>query len=62
MKCSVLINVQMQQKLAFSYLLAKNFSSSAIFSKKEFAVVVVILDLLAGQISCPAELNTKKVL
>ena len=46
-------------KLAFSYLLAEKMSSLAIFSKKEFAIVSN-LDLLAGRISCSAELSMKK--
>ena len=49
--------------MAFSYLLAENVSRSAMFSKKEFDLqLLVILDLLAGQISCSAELSMKKVL
>ena len=38
MKFSLLINMKMPTKLAFSYLLAEKFSCSAMFSKK-FAVV-----------------------
>ena len=47
-----------------SYLLAKDFTCSAMFGKKEFAIVrlLVILDLLAGQSSCIAGLSMKKKL
>ena len=48
MKLSLLINKKM---LAFSYLSAEKLSCAATFSKKEFAIVI-IGDLLAGQISC----------
>ena len=40
MKFSLLINMKMPNQLAFSYLLAENFSCSAMFSKKEFATVI----------------------
>ena len=70
MKVSLLINMKKNENakclnvkfhnLAFSYLLAE-FSSSSMFTKKEFAIVS-IRDSLAGQISCLAELSSKNVL
>ena len=50
-----------------NYSLAEKFSCSAMFLKKEFAIVsnlqlLVIWDLFAGQNSCSAELSMKKVL
>ena len=46
---------------AFSYLSAEKSSDSAMFTKKEFAIVISnwVRDLLSGQISCSAELSMK---
>ena len=46
----------------FSYLLTVKLSCSAMFNKKEFAIVNYLrfISLLAGQFSCSAELSMKK--
>ena len=46
-------------KLAFSYLLAEEFSCSAIISKNEFAIVSNSRDT-SRTILCSAELSMKK--
>ena len=49
------------ENAAFSYLLAENFHAQLYLARKNLQLLV-IWDLLAGQISCSAELSMKKVL
>ena len=62
MKISLLINMKMPTKVGIFILIAENFLRSAIFSKDKFAIINNMGIILAGQISCSAELSMKKVL
>ena len=60
MKLSRLISMKIPTIIDLFLLNSVESFISAVFSKKDFALV--IQDLLAGQISCSAELSAEKVL
>ena len=58
-------NLKMPTMVGIFIFISREILCSAMFSKKNFAIVnnlLVIRDLLGGQISCSAELSMKKVL
>ena len=58
MKLSLLINVKMPTIVVIFIFISNQISYSAMFNKKKFKTVR-LWDLLAGQISCSAELSMK---